>query len=399
MNRRELIGALGGGTAAVSISAPAMAQARRIAVDRLEVFDVPVNRLGSWLLLRLHTDAGITGIGEASQSGNPALTLALLHKLVGLIKGRGIFDIEWLKQQAQPEIAQQGRPAAVALSSLEQCLWDIRGKAFGVPVYALLGGPLQQRIRNYANINRSTPHRDPQGFAQMARQAIAAGFDAVKLAPFDDMPDAGAGAERLEEFTKLGVERAAAVRQAIGPKADLLIDAHSHFNRERGLDVTSRLEPLRLFWLEEVTPAKPLEDLAAIRRAAKMPTAGGELIYGAKGFYPYIAAGAVDTIMPDIKYCGGVLEMKKIAALAEGAGLKVAPHGPASPLGNAIAAQVCATLPNFHILELSYGEVPWRSEVIDPPEELDHGHLSVSDRPGFGCTLNEKLLSARGKPL
>lgn len=400
MNRRELFGSLGAGAAAVaSFSSRALAQNRNITVDRLEVFDIPVNKLGSWLLLRLHSSAGITGIGEASQSGNQGLTLILLQKLAKLINGRGIFDIEWLKQQAQSDIQQKGRPAAVAFSSLEQCLWDIRGKAFGVPVYQLLGGQLRQRIRNYANINRSTPIRDPQGFARMAEQAIRAGFDAIKLAPFDDMPNAGAGGERLEEFTELGLERAAAVRQAIGPTADLLIDAHSHFNRERGLDVTKRLEPLRLFWLEEVTPADPLEDLAAIRHAAKMPTAGGELIYGTQGFYPYIAAGTVDTIMPDIKYCGGLLEMKGIAALAEGARLTVAPHGPASPVGNAAAAHVCATLPNFRILELSYGEVPWRSEIIDPPEALDHGYLNVTDRPGFGCSLNEKTLSARGKRL
>ena len=155
-----------------------------------------------------------------------------------------------------------------------------------------------------------------------------------------------------------------------------------------------RFEPLNLFWLEEVTPAEPIEWLATINREAKMPTAGGEAIYGVRGFYPYIAAGAVDIVMPDVKYCGGVLELKKIAAVAEGAGLLVAPHGPASPVGNVVAAHVCATLPNFHILEFSYGEVPWRAEVIDPPESvLKGGYLALTGRPGFGIELNEKLLA------
>jgi len=181
-------------------------------------------------------------------------------------------------------------------------------------------------------------------------------------------------------------------RRVIGPNRDLLIDVHSHFDRQHGLELARRFEPLNLFWLEEVTPAEPLDDLAAINQAAAMPTAGGESRYGVEGFYPYIKAGAVDIIMPDVKYCGGVLELKKIAALAQGAGIPVAPHGPASPVGNVAAAHVCATLPNFHILEFSYGEVPWRAEVIDPPEALDRGHIVLSARPGLGIELNEKTL-------
>ena len=121
-----------------------------------------------------------------------------------------------------------------------------------------------------------------------------------------------------------------------------------------------------------------------------MPTAGGESIYGVEGIYPYIKAEAVDIVMPDVKVCGGLLEVKKIAALAEGAGLLVSPHGPASPVGNAAAAQVSATIPSFNILELAYGEVPWRADVIDPPEAIDASSLALSRRSGFGITLNER---------
>ncbi len=134
-----------------------------------------------------------------------------------------------------------------------------------------------------------------------------------------------------------------------------------------------------------------MENLAAINRDAKMPTAGGELILGVKGFYPYVKADAVDIVMPDVKFCGGMLEMKKIAAMAEGAGLLASPHGPASPVGNVAAAHVCATLPNFHILEFSYGEVPWRAELIDPPERIVDSALPLTEAPGFGIALNEKV--------
>jgi galactonate dehydratase len=366
----------------------------KITVTELEIFSVKVNRRGNWVLPRLRTSGGITGIGDASHGKDEQVVL-LMRRFFDRLKGRGIFDIEWLRREVQPEIKQGGVSAAVALSGLEQCLWDIRGKAFGLPVYDLLGGRLHERIRNYANINRSTEPRTPAGFAAMAERAVGAGFSAVKLAPFDEMPHGLTDAARIEEFTKIGLECATAVRRAIGSERDLLIDVHSHYDLQHGLDLARRFEPLHLFWIEEVTPPKPLEWLATINREAKMPTAGGESIYGVGGFYPYIAGGAVAVIMPDVKYCGGVLELKKIAAMAEGAGLLVAPHGPASPVGNMVAAHVCATMSNFHILEFSYGEVPWRSELIEPAEKvLPGGYLSFNGRPGYGIELNEKTIAA-----
>jgi galactonate dehydratase len=393
MNRRELLQLLNAAPLAAAFGPS------RVTVTGLEIFRVKVNRRGDWVLIRLNTSAGVTGIGEASHGGRDELTVQWLRQFFELLKGRGVFDIERLRAAVEPEIARRGTPAAVAFSALEQCLWDIQGKLFGVPCYNLFGGSLRTRIRNYANINRSTEDRSPAGFAKMAESAVRAGFDAVKLAPFDDLPSNLTDPARIEELTRLGIECARAVRQTIGPKRDLLIDAHSRFNLERGLDLARRFEPLNLFWIEEVTPAAPLENLAAINRVAKMPTAGGETIYGVKGFYPYIAAKAVDILMPDVKYCGGMLELKKIAALAEAAGMPVSPHGPASPVGNVVAAHLCAGLPNFLILELAYGEVPWRAELIDPPEQLLNGHLSLSERPGLGISLNEKTLRRYGNQI
>jgi len=392
MERRRLLQSLA--LSPLAAAGRGVAPAAKIVAADLEVFQVKVNHRGNWVLVRIRTNAGISGIGDASH-GADAGVITLLHKFFDRLKGRSVFDIEWLRQQADAEIKENGISAAIALSGIEQCLWDIHGKALGVPVCELLGGALRSRIRNYANINRSTVDRTPAGFAAMAEKAIAAGFDAVKLAPFDGMPKGLKDQGKIEEFTKLGLDCAAAVRKVIGPQRDLLIDVHSHFDLPHGQDLARRFEPLNLFWLEEVTPPRPLEWLATINREAKMPTAGGESIYSVRGFYPYIAGGAVDIVMPDVKMCGGVLELKKIAALAEGAGLLVAPHGPASPVGNLVAAHVCATMPNFHILEFSYGEVPWRAEVIDPPENVQKGgYLAFTGKPGYGIELNEKTLAA-----
>jgi galactonate dehydratase len=362
----------------------------RVTISGLEIFRIKVNQRGNWTIVRLHTSAGVNGLGDASQSGRDEANIRFLHQFGELLKGRSIYDIEWFRSAVRPVVSEEGHAASVAASALEHCLWDIQGKVFSVPTYELFGGRIQERIRNYANINRSTRPRTPAGFAAMAKKAVQAGFNAVKLAPFDEMPKGLTDREGIEKFTRIGLERSSAVREAIGPKVDLLIDVHSHFGVDDGIALAERFEALNLFWLEEVTPAKPVANLAAINRAAAMPTAGGESIEGVEGFYPYIVAQAVDIIMPDVKVCGGMWELKKIAALAEGAGLRVSPHGPASPVGNVAAAHVSATLPNFLILEFSYGEVPWRAELIDPPEVIVNSGIPLSNRPGFGITLNEK---------
>jgi galactonate dehydratase len=369
------------------VSFSAQTDARKIRIVAYNTFVVQVNARGNWVLVRLASDAGITGLGEASHGAQDALTLKYLAVFAERLKGRSIFDTEWLRSAAAPEIALGGTSAACALSALEQCLWDIIGQALNVPVYELFGGALRTAIRNYANINRSTDPRTPAGFAAMAERAVNAGFTAVKLAPWDDMPADLSNPSKVEEITQLGIERATAVRRTLGPGRDLLLDAHSKFDLARGLALPKRLEPLKLFWLEEVTP---VPDLPAIRRAAPMPSAGGETIYGAKGFLSYINARSVDIVMPDVKYCGGMLELKKIASLAEAAGLQVSPPGPASPVGNIAAAHVCAGMPNFLILEHAYGEVPWRSELIDPPEQFEKGSLELAPRPGLGIRLNER---------
>lgn len=376
---------------ALPLLAQPAAYAPRIELTRLETFTLKVNHRGDWVLVRLHATGGLTGIGDASHGANDAATIATLKTYFELLKSFSIWDLERFRQEVFAKIGLRDKSASVAYSALEQCLWDIRGKALGLPVSDLLGGRLRDRIRNYANINRSTTDRTPAGFARMAESAVQAGFDAVKLAPWDGIERQPKDEATFRRFMNLGVDCAKSVREVLGPKRDLLCDVHSHMDLDHGLDLARQLEPLNLFWLEETTPA--FADLATIRRATGMKTAGGESLIGLAGFYPYIAAGAVDTVMPDIKYAGGVMEVKKIAAMAEGAGLKVSPHGPASPIGNIVAAHICTTLPNFNILEFSHGEVPWRAEVLVPPEQLRAGEITVSSRPGFGVTLNEAALA------
>ncbi|MDZ4802282.1 MAG: mandelate racemase/muconate lactonizing enzyme family protein [Bryobacteraceae bacterium] len=375
--------------AAPALRAASPRESGRIA--KLETFFVRVNHRGGWQIARITTAGGLTGIGDASHGQKDEAVLALMRTFFDRLKTMTVWDLERFRSDVWPDVAKAGRNGAVAFGALEQCCWDLRGKITGLPVYDLLGGKVRDTVRCYANINRSSEVREPEAFAGLAARAVAAGFDAVKLAPFDGMPRNDAA--KIKVHTDRGVACVAAVRRAVGDKADVLIDGHSNFDLPASMELMRRLEPLRLYWLEEVTRAP--EDLAKVNEAASMTTAGGESIFGVDGFYPYIRAGAVDIVMPDVKYCGGIWEMKKIGAMAEAAKLKVSPHGPASPVGNIAAAHVCLTMPNFTVLEMAFGEVPWRHQVVTPPEQFVKGHLTPSARPGFGLELNDAFLRER----
>ena len=349
----------------------------------------------SWVLLELRTKQGLTGLGDASTSETvPTKGSAVAREIFEVIRGRSPFEVERLRNAALFKVAaaepREKRITAASCSALEQCMWDLQGKTLGLPCYQLFGGKLRGAIRNYANINRATrgEQRTPEGFAANASKGVAAGFDAFKLAPFDHMARNESDPSKFEQGVERGVAFVAAVRAAIGPRRDLLIDGHGRFNAQQALDVATRLDQHRLYWMEEM--CRSIEDLARFNAAVGVQTAGGESLWGTSEFLEYIQHGTVDTVMPDVKFCGGMYELKKIAAMAEAAGLRVAPHGPASPVGNMAAAHVCASLPNFEILELAFGEVPWRAETVVPAEQLRGGSLAVADRPGIGYEMNRE---------
>lgn len=395
MRRRSVLQAMAVAPAAGMAWGGAMAAPRGTAETTIadaEVFQVRVNRRGNWVIVRLKTQNGLNGIGDASHGGDDGATVTYLKQLTDLLRGRAIFDVEWFRAAAAKLVRETNGAARSAASALEQCLWDMIGKAVGQPVYQLFGGKLRETIPLYANINRSADPRSPDGFAAMARRAVDGGFNAVKLAPFDEMPRVPVEGADIDAGVRKGIACAEAVRDAIGPGRDLLIDAHSRFTLKQGLELLPRMEPLKLYWLEEVTPENNLADLAAINQAWKSPSAGGEMIFGIEAFYRYIQSGAVDIVMPDVKLCGGMLELKKISVIAEAAGLTVSPHGPASPIGNVAAAHVMAGVPNFSLLEFAFGEVPWRADIITPSEDVSGGSLLLSDRAGLGIELNERIL-------
>jgi galactonate dehydratase len=375
-------------------------------VAKIKVYTVKVNQRGSWYFIELITDKGLSGFGEASHAfnnlsgeGDKALNKELTH-FFELVKGQSPFNIEQFRQLGWNR-AIQSKISGTAFSGIEQALWDLKGKALGVPVYELLGGKLRDAVKVYANINRAnndkenSGHRSVANFQRNAEEAMKNGFKAVKLAPFDEMSPLTSPPSKLKADIDYAVNCIQTIRQTIGNDVELLIDVHSHLNRDLAIETAKRLEPYNLYWFEEpVNPEKFVQETKEIKDNTRQNLAGGEAIFGIEGFAPLLKANALSIIMPDVKHCGGLQELKNIASIANAlGGVSVAPHNPSGPVATAASAHLCANIPNFAILEFAYGEVPWRAELLSPPEQFVNGTIVVNDDPGFGFTLNKKLIA------
>ena len=396
-SRRAFLGSLPALAAAPSLSASAAPPPRLPAgqpelglrITGMEQIVVRVTGRTSWIFVRLATSDGATGLGEASMG---RLTgLPELAEFFELVRGRSPFEIQRYRQRGRPRAAAGGRRAATAFSAIEQAQWDLVGKALQAPVHDLTGGALRGELPVYANINRATADRTPAGFAANARQAVADGFRAVKAAPFDGFPPLDGPAAEVEAAAELGIACVEAMRRAVGPDVDLKIDVHSFFDVPLAIEVAARLEPQALSWYEEPVPPTDLESTKAVKDGIGQPLAGGEFLFGVEGFAPLCRERAVDVIMPDVKHCGGVTELGRIATVAELHDVLVSPHNPSGPVGTMISAGVCAGLSNFDVLEYQWNEAPWRGDLIDPPERFSGGVLDVPDGPGFGVTLDDAL--------
>ena len=223
----------------------------------------------------------------------------------------------------------------------------------------LLGGPLRERIALYANINRATTDRTPEGFARNAATAVAEGFGAVKFAPFDGMDRARLRDPDQRDRLRHGLDCVAAVREAIGPGIDLYVDCHSRFDLPTAVEVAAELRRLGVWWFEEPVPTPDLEALRALRPLVPdLELIGGEHLYEVAGFWPYLAAGVWDRIMPDVKHCGGIAAATTIGRLAEARGVAVSLHSPSGPVSLAAGAHIAASLPQPRLLEYAWGKSP-----------------------------------------
>jgi galactonate dehydratase len=357
-----------------------------VRITDIETLVVEVTERGDWVFVLVHTDAGITGLGEASHSLNDLLLVTAVQGFAERLIGQDPLAIRsnWRKLVS----VHAGRVLHTAVSAIEQALWDILGQHLGVPIHALLGGAVRDRIRLYANINRHIRDRSPDGFASAARLAVDEGFTALKVAPFDELRAPDHVRTGPHATWQRGIERVRAVRDAVGPEVELAVDCHGRMEASEAIAVARTLADCRLLWYEEPVRHVFPDQLARVSAAAPMPTASAEGVFAVEGFRPFLLDRVVDVLMPDVKHCGGIQELVHIAEAARLKQLLVAPHNPSGPVATVATAHACVVIPNLLVLEYAWGEVDWRRTLIRPQEPIEDGYLVVSNEPGLGYSLD-----------
>lgn len=358
-----------------------------VKITQLELETVRVNERETWVFVLIHTDAGLTGLGELNPSAPRSLCIDALRRLGRRLVGRDPRRIEALYAELRGEVSDL--VGVRALSALELCLWDLRGQSLEAPIHALLGGACQDAIRLYANITRATPSRTPEAFARSAAGAVADGFTAVKLAPFAGKRPIGR-IDGLEE----PLECVRAVRRAVGPYVDVMLDCYGLFSAEAGLDLVEALAGVDLYWLEEPVAGDDLDGYLEVKAGCPVPLAGGEDYEFLDGFWPALERRAFDIAMPDVGVVGGICELDRVASAAESRGMRVAPHGPFGPVTLAASAQVVATHRGFLTLEYPWGLNDWRAGLVEPAECIEGSYYRLPDKPGLGVALNPTVLAA-----
>jgi galactonate dehydratase len=356
----------------------------------LETKVVRVNHRGDWLHVVIESGNGLRGIGEASHGGfgpnrDAIVQDILLRQIDPVLRTCDLGRVTATTARLWP--LADGLAVATAVSATEQALWDLAGKAAGLPVHALFGDTNPSPIPLYANINRSVTDRTPDGFSAKATKAVGEGFRAIKLAPFDGINQREVRSHAERAKVRLGIDCVAAVRDAVGTGVDVMVDCHSAFDRGTAESVVRELAAVGVTWFEEPLPLTDIEAHIVLRRSVNslgMELVGGELFFGVEGFLPWLAAGAFDIIMPDVKHCGGLAALRAIGSVANAAGVGVAPHNPSGPLSTLASGHALAGLHGHRPLEIAWGEVPWRGEVVGSAEIVRDGHLHLPPGPGFG---------------
>jgi galactonate dehydratase len=340
----------------------------------------------NWILVKVQTDEGIHGWGEGTLEGKDDTVRAAIQEVGKYLIGRDPTAIEdnW---QAMSRLGfwRSGVVLSSAVAALDQAMWDIRGKAAGLPVFRLLGGPTRQRIRLYTHVGIY----DPGKMVEDAQRDRADGFTAMKTG-------AWAGDAALPESVGIAAfaERVSLLRETVGPTVEIMIDNHGRSRPSTAVRLARALEPFRLYWFEEPTQPDDIEGLRALRQAGvTMDLATGERLYSKWQYRPLLEQRLADVIQPDLCHAGGITECKKIAALAEAFYVQVAPHSPQGPVSTAAAAHLAMAIPNFHILEYVQSS-PWRERLLREPWPVADGHLTVPDRPGLGVDIDEAALEA-----
>jgi len=360
-------------------------------IKNLELFKVPPR----WLFLKITTESGLVGWGEPIVEGKADTVAAAVKEMEEYIIGRNAGDIEDIWQVLYRGGFYRGGPILTsAISGIEQALWDIKGKAFGIPVYEFLGGPVRDKIRVYSWIGGDRP----ANVAEAAQEKYDQGYTAVKMNATEELG-------WIDSFSKLEevIARVQAIRDRLGYKIDIAIDFHGRVHKGMAKILMKELEPYKLMFVEEPVLTENEEAFVELQRHTTIPIATGERNYTRWGFKKMLQDGGVDIIQPDLSHAGGILEVRKIAAMAEAYDVAVAPHCPLGPIALAACLQLDFCTPNAFIQEQSLGiHYNKGSDLLDYLKdpavfEYKDGYVSRLKGPGLGIEINEEKVREMAK--
>lgn len=339
----------------------------------------------NFVFVKIYTDEGIDGVGEATLEYKEKALLGALEHIKEYLVGKDPTQIELHWHTIYRDAYWRGGPVLMsALSAVECALWDIRGKSLGVPVYELLGGKVRDNVRIYVN-GWFAGAKEPEEFGKKAAEAVKRGVTAMKWDPF--------GKNYLEISNKelnKALRCVDEVRKAVGSDVDLLIEGHGRFNIPTGVKIAKELEQFKVMLFEEPVPPDNLDALKAVKDKSPVAISAGERLYTRWDYKRMFDLMAADYIQPDVSHAGGIMELKKIAAESECRYMAFAPHNPSGPVACAATLQLAACCQNFSILEIMYSDVDYRKDITNERLSYADGCIAIPDGPGLGIEINEE---------
>lgn len=345
---------------------------------------VPVNHRGNWVLIELETEDGLTGWGEGTDSRDEAACIAEMTRIADSLQGQDIDPIAAVAKLMQGVAGD--RLSRTPPSALAQALYDLGCRAEGISVAEHLAkdGPVDDNVAFYCNINRRCADRAPDTVAEAGRAVVAAGCTRIKMAPFDEVSPEGLR-EHGEKLVEPGTARLSALRDAVGPDIDVMIDGHWRFTSEFAPLLATVCRDLGINWIEDPLETWTKKDCDTLRDISGGRVCGGEDMFTYGELEALATSGCVDLLIADVKFVGGPGELNRICKMAASRGLAFAPHNPSGPICTAASAHVTAANPNAEVLEYAFGEVPWRHDFAKG--ERPSGNGMAVGGPGYGIDI------------
>lgn len=342
----------------------------------------------NWVFVKVMTDSGIYGVGEATLEYREPTVVEAIKELERYLVGKDPHNIESFWHTTCRDAYWRGGVVLMsALAGVEMALWDIKGKDLGVPVYQLLGGKVRESVKCYAN-GWFAGAKTPDEFAEKAKVAVKNGFSGLKWDPF--------GSEYMNIDPKKlneALDCIAAVKGAVGDQVHLIIEGHGRFNIPTAVRIGHSLNEFGILWFEEPVPPDDKAGIAWVRKKINTPVSGGERLYSRYEYADYLRMECADFWQPDVSHAGGIMEVRKIAAMAESHYIPVCPHNPSGPVANAATLQLAACVPNFYLLETMASDIPYRNAISTEQVRFENSEMFIPDLPGLGIDIDENEIA------